>query len=193
MHACIDKHHHNITHPKNSPGSRHGGTSQLSLRRTWKEMFNTLRNSKRPWQWPIRIIAISALLATVYLIIFYHTEIPLPKQFQPVPKMPPIRKPKPQFSPHNLDGYIQRLKDVAEWQKPPELKVMGLVFFGRRRFVSVLQCYLQVHTKRFFEIVWLILLANQSICIAKSGGKRRGSGWHCLRRQNRSTRGPCIP
>ena len=118
-------------------------------------MFNTLRNSKRPWQWPLRIVAVSALLAVVYLIIFYHADIPLPKQLQPASQMPPILKPHPQFAPHTLDGHIQQLKDVAEWQKPSELKVMGLVFFGRRRFVSILQCYLQVRSLKVPEALSL--------------------------------------
>jgi hypothetical protein len=31
----------------------------------------------------------------------------------------------------------------ASWQKPAELKVVGLVFYGRRASVSILECYLK--------------------------------------------------
>jgi hypothetical protein len=32
----------------------------------------------------------------------------------------------------------------ATWKKPADLKVVGLVFYGRRASVSILECYLQV-------------------------------------------------
>jgi hypothetical protein len=32
----------------------------------------------------------------------------------------------------------------ASWKKPADLKVVGLVFYGRRASVSILQCYLKV-------------------------------------------------
>ncbi|KAF4998332.1 hypothetical protein FGRMN_3212 [Fusarium graminum] len=36
------------------------------------------------------------------------------------------------------------MKDLSQWQKPAEIsKVMGLVFYGRRQSVSILDCYLK--------------------------------------------------
>ena len=35
-------------------------------------------------------------------------------------------------------------KTLSQWQKPANVKVIGLVFYGRRRFVEILQCYLHV-------------------------------------------------
>jgi hypothetical protein len=32
----------------------------------------------------------------------------------------------------------------ASWEKPAELKVVALVFYGRRASVSILECYLKV-------------------------------------------------
>ena len=37
-----------------------------------------------------------------------------------------------------------RMKDIMAWKKPPGMKVVALVFYGRRRYVSVLECYLKV-------------------------------------------------
>ena len=46
---------------------------------------------------------------------------------------------------HALDGNIAHLKEVAEWDKPKGMKVVALVFYGRRRYVEILDCYLKVH------------------------------------------------
>lgn len=48
---------------------------------------------------------------------------------------------------HNqvLDGNIAHLKEIAEWEKPEDMKVIALVFYGRRRYVEILDCYLKVH------------------------------------------------
>jgi hypothetical protein len=48
---------------------------------------------------------------------------------------------------HNqvLDGNIAHLKEIAEWEKPEGMKVIALVFYGRRRYVEILDCYLKVH------------------------------------------------
>ncbi|MCJ1369199.1 hypothetical protein MMC20_000408 [Loxospora ochrophaea] len=43
----------------------------------------------------------------------------------------------------SLNSQISHLQEIQEWQKPVGLKVVGLVFYGRRRFVSILECYLQ--------------------------------------------------
>ena len=45
---------------------------------------------------------------------------------------------------HALDSRIAELNHIAQWQKPAEIKVIGLVFYGRKRFVSILECYLRV-------------------------------------------------
>ncbi|MCJ1309322.1 hypothetical protein MMC25_002981 [Agyrium rufum] len=100
-------------------------------------------NKQRPWVWPIRIIALTGLLISVYLIIFYHSEIPLPRQLKPKPTPSAKPIPRPQYPAHAFDSQIQELRTVADWRKPDDLKVVALVFFGRKRFITVLQCYLE--------------------------------------------------
>lgn len=37
------------------------------------------------------------------------------------------------------------MKDLSHWEKPADIsKIMGLVFYGRRQSVSILDCYLKV-------------------------------------------------
>ena len=49
---------------------------------------------------------------------------------------------------HALDGNIAHLKEVAKWEKPKGMKIVGLVFYGRRRYVEILDCYLKVRITR---------------------------------------------
>jgi hypothetical protein len=37
-------------------------------------------------------------------------------------------------------------QDLETWKKPADLRVVGLIFFGRHTFVSILDCYLKVHS-----------------------------------------------
>ena len=53
---------------------------------------------------------------------------------------------KPTLNAHALNYRITHLKEVTEWQKPEGMKVIGLVFYGRQRYASILQYYLQVRT-----------------------------------------------
>ena len=48
---------------------------------------------------------------------------------------------------HVLDSSIAYLTEVAEWEKPEGMKVVALVFFGRHRYVEILNCYLKIATQ----------------------------------------------
>lgn len=47
----------------------------------------------------------------------------------------------------NQSGHLNfkplETEDIVQWQKPAAMKIIGLVFYGRRQFVSVLDCYLK--------------------------------------------------
>jgi hypothetical protein len=43
--------------------------------------------------------------------------------------------------------------DDASWRKPENLKIAGLVFYGRRINVSILQCYLKVGLNVIIAVV----------------------------------------
>ena len=73
-----------------------------------------------------------------------------------MPNMPDFKDRLPKYlrpQDDNLNGTQQRywtskdnvLSGVADWERPLEVKkIMGLVFYGRRVTVSVLDCYLKV-------------------------------------------------
>lgn len=111
-------------------------------------LFDRLRNGKRNWTWPIRILGVAGFLFTIFLIMLYHPQI----QRAPIPytinreqaALRPSKPLKPLAYNHALEGHIEHLREIERWQPPAGMKVVGLVFYGRRRFVSVLNCYLQV-------------------------------------------------
>lgn len=46
------------------------------------------------------------------------------------------------------------MDDLAYWEKPDGVdKVMGLVFYGRRQTVSILDCYLKVLIFHVYQIL----------------------------------------
>lgn len=74
-------------------------------------------------------------------------------------KMPKLEShlPKAWHSDDHLNGTLERfwtskdtiLSSPPYWERPLEVKkIMGLVFFGRRVTVSILDCYLKVRPER---------------------------------------------
>ena len=73
-----------------------------------------------------------------------HTTADPPLTVPSPPKPgPPVYAPKLPYDP-SLQGELDHLKKLESWTKPHSLKVVALVFYGRSRFVSILDCYLQV-------------------------------------------------
>lgn len=53
---------------------------------------------------------------------------------------------KPTTLPRFWSTNGESMEDLAHWQKPKGIeKIMGLVFYGRRQSVSILDCYLKVY------------------------------------------------
>ncbi|KAI1212345.1 uncharacterized protein F4807DRAFT_472565 [Annulohypoxylon truncatum] len=84
----------------------------------------------------------------------------------------PESEPKPKLESRRDHGlYLDTFAPVDGWQKPRGLKVVAVVFYGRKRNVDVLDCYLQqnlasnggylddvwfmVHTQRAEDVAWL--------------------------------------
>lgn len=78
------------------------------------------------------------LLAVLYLQERQHALRAGFDVFSRLRKSHPFRWAKAQ------DSRLDHLRAIAEWDKPVGLKVVGLVFYGRKRYVEVLECYLKV-------------------------------------------------
>ncbi|KAI1130160.1 hypothetical protein F5Y10DRAFT_132646 [Nemania abortiva] len=85
------------------------------------------------------------------------------------------------------------------WQKPEGVKIIGMVFFGRKRYVDILDCYLQqnlasnggyldevwfmIHTEEKEDIKWLNRLVNTTEdykIIGQANCKTNGPKYGCL-------------
>jgi hypothetical protein len=98
-----------------------------------------------------RILLGLVLFISVVFIFFSPESIPNARHmFKPPPSPPPGRGPGHGFGQdassqlrgsHVGDPSSQTLR---EWRKPKNMKVIGLVFYGRKEFVEILDCYLQV-------------------------------------------------
>ncbi|MCJ1405839.1 hypothetical protein MMC11_009069 [Xylographa trunciseda] len=107
-------------------------------------LLEKLRNGKRGWSWPIRIAAVVGFLVTVYLVVSYNPGIRVAlRPYSPAQEKAPHTSTKALPYNHALQSHIAHLEEVQRWQAPAGMKVIGLVFYGRRRFVTILNCYLQ--------------------------------------------------
>ena len=111
-------------------------------------LLSRLRNGKRFWFWPVRIIGILGVLLTLYFLLFHHSNLRIVRLSPGSQNLAfsgyAEKHTKPPAKQHSLESHIDHLHDVQRWQLPPGMRVIGLVFYGRRRFVSILSCYLKV-------------------------------------------------
>ena len=74
----------------------------------------------------------------------------------------PLHKADPATA--HFENHIKELHEIAQWKKPSGMKVIGLVFYGRRRFVSILDCYLKVRDPGAFphplSVTWMFFLTS---------------------------------
>ena len=112
-------------------------------------LLSRLRNGKRFWFWPVRIIGILGVLLALYFLLFHHSNLRIVRHSPDSQNLAlsgyAEKHTKPPAKQHSLESHIDHLRDVQEWQPPQGMKVIGLVFYGRRRFVSILNCYLKVN------------------------------------------------
>ncbi|MCJ1256202.1 hypothetical protein MMC24_004022 [Lignoscripta atroalba] len=98
----------------------------------------------RIWTW-----VAETLIAATFLFIFVNFAIYQSRPrgappFEPPDKITALDTAEPlPFDSSSLQSHLDHLVEIQEWQRPANLKVVALVFFGRRRYVSVLNCYLQ--------------------------------------------------
>jgi hypothetical protein len=68
-------------------------------------------------------------------------------------------------TPHSEHGFAPKI-NIKEFTKPKGVKVIGLVFFGRRNRVEMLKCFIEVQ-------IWShIILAHRALTarLEKPGG-----------------------
>ena len=108
-------------------------------------LLEKLRNGKRSRSWPLRVAGIVGFLVTVFLLVSYNPGMRIalrPHSASHERPLHNVTKPLPYR--HALESHIAHLEEIQRWQPPPGMRVIGLVFYGRRRFVTILNCYLQV-------------------------------------------------
>ena len=108
-------------------------------------MFAGMKPSK-PGSWPVRFIGLACFLILASTFVFNRSSAQIrPDKHIASSKVSAVKKPIEPIVPLDaLDSHINHLKDIAAWKPTKGTKVIGLVFYGRRRFVSILQCYLRV-------------------------------------------------
>ena len=103
--------------------------------------MNRIWRRTKIWIW----VAEAVLLATLLFIVINFALYLSDSRGPPRGRITVLDTTAPlAFDVSSVQNHIEHLKSVQEWQKPPDLHVVGLVFFGRRRFVEILNCYLQV-------------------------------------------------
>jgi hypothetical protein len=105
---------------------------------------------------PLTRFIVAGVVFISLAILFLSTET-LPNNARHLFKPPPSHPPPQQYGPGNAAGSGSHIGEpssraLSEWKKPKDLKVIGLVFYGRKDFVEILDCYLKVRICRYGEI-----------------------------------------
>ena len=93
------------------------------------------------YSWPSRRVAILTTVVLATMVVLVYNSMILPISYR---ERLGWTNSLAQQHRHAQDMRIAHLKDIAQWDKPIGLKVIGLVFYGRQRYVSILECYLRV-------------------------------------------------
>jgi hypothetical protein len=98
-----------------------------------------------------RFVIAGFFLLSLVLLVWSTETVPKVRHIlRPKAHPPPLHRHSPErYSPGATAGsasHIGRpsIEALRQWRKPAGLKVIGLVFYGRKQFVEVLDCYLKV-------------------------------------------------
>jgi hypothetical protein len=105
-------------------------------------MLSIVRNSKLS---VYHLIACAAIFFVSGLLYLSQHHFRLRSYVPPRPPRPPLSFVHPP-APPPLDASAGYNAYTGDFRKPPGLKIVGLVFYGRREFVEILNCYLQVRS-----------------------------------------------
>jgi hypothetical protein len=97
---------------------------------------------------PMARFLLAGALFISLAVIFWSTET-IPSTAKHLFKAPPSHPPEHRYGPGAAAGSGSHIGEpssraLSEWRKPKDLKVIGLVFYGRKEFVEILDCYLKV-------------------------------------------------
>jgi hypothetical protein len=99
-------------------------------------MLSIVRNSKLS---VYHLVACALIFFVSGLLYFSQDKFHLRSY---LPSKPPLGYIHPPPPPLDLQAGYNTYK--GDFRKPPGVKIVGLVFYGRREFVEILNCYLQV-------------------------------------------------
>ena len=85
--------------------------------------------------WSLRLLGV---FLTIYILILYFPTWRSPRALHQNGHS--IQDSK------SIENQIAHIEDIRNWQKPVDLQIIGLVFYGRREYVAVLDCYLKVRS-----------------------------------------------
>ena len=106
------------------------------------------------------IIAVVVMIVLLGIGALFHGSPRKPDNAKPTPSTNPL-KPKPVKG----AGGKGRHSNVSPWDKPKGFKIIGLIFFGRKRTVEILDCYLKrnlVANGGFLdEVLWVANTNNE--------------------------------
>jgi hypothetical protein len=109
---------------------------------------------------PMARFLLAGVLFLSLAVVFWSTET-IPSNARHLFKAPPPHQQELAYGPGAAAGSGSHIGEpsshaLKEWRKPKDLKIIGLVFYGRKEFVEILDCYLKVCI----------------CCLARNGGVR---------------------
>jgi hypothetical protein len=135
--------------------------------------YKSLLTARQPFTF-YRFVIIAGFFLFLAILVWSFQSVSSPKEFSKhKASSPPKEITKPSFAPGLPQGSgqhvgkpsVSALKTWEQtWKKPQDLKVIGLVFYGRREFVEVLDCYLRrnlvINGGILDEIVFAVKTSN---------------------------------
>jgi hypothetical protein len=142
---------------------------------------------------PITRFILAGTLFLSLILLLWSSQSPHPKDLGWKSGPPP-----PHYWPGSKHGSGSHIgepssSELRNWKKPAGMKIIGLVFYGRRQFVEVLDCYLKrnlvknggvmdevifvVHTDVKEDLVYLDQIVNGTEGYKKHEQEKQFDGW----------------
>ncbi|KAE9983893.1 hypothetical protein EG327_005314 [Venturia inaequalis] len=120
---------------------------------------------------PVTRFILAGTLFLSFLLLLWSAQSPHHGPFGRPPPPPPPHGGPPTHYPGSQHGSGLHVgepssSELRNWKKPAGMKIIGLVFYGRREFVEVLDCYLKRNLVRnggvMDEVVFVVNTKNKT-------------------------------